>query len=147
MSKGKYPILVSLLSLTLISLGQDTTHQDQQVNHHDEEKMLAQDPHAIGRHGPSGFKTEFENEFVQVVRIRIGPHKKIPMHDVTPRAVVLLTNQNLRITFPNGETREEHHKAGETMWLSGQTHSGENLSNQPIEFIAIIPRSGKADVR
>lgn len=147
MNKGKYSILVSLLSLTLISLEQDTTHQDQQVNQHEEEKMLAHDPHDIGHHGPAGFKTEFENEFVQVVRISIGPHEKLPMHDVTPRAVVLLTDQNLKITFPNGETREEHHKAGETMWLSGQRHSGENLSDQPIEFIAVIPRSGKADIR
>ena len=107
--------------------------------------MPAHDPHAI-RHGPAGFKTEFENEFVQVVRIRIGPHEKLPMHDLTPRAVILLTDQNLKITFPNGDTREEHHKAGETMWLSAQRHSGENMSDQPIEFIAIIPPSGKADV-
>jgi hypothetical protein len=68
------------------------------------------------------------------------------MHDLTPRAVILLTDQNLKITFPNGDTREEHHKAGETMWLSAQRHSGENMSDQPIEFIAIIPPSGKADV-
>jgi len=107
--------------------------------------MPAHDPHAI-RHGPAGFKTEFENEFVQVVRIRIAPHEKLPMHDLTPRAVILLTDQNLKITFPNGDTREEHHKAGETMWLSAQRHSGENMSDQPIEFIAIIPPSGKADV-
>jgi hypothetical protein len=145
MNQWKLSILVSLLSLPFISVGQNTPHQDHEA-HHEEEMMSAHHPHANDPHGPAGFKTEFENELVQVVRIRIGPHEKLPMHDLTPRAVVLLTDQNLKITFPDGETREEHHKAGETMWLSSQRHSGENLSDQPIEFVAIIPRSGKPDV-
>jgi quercetin dioxygenase-like cupin family protein len=46
----------------------------------------------------------------------------------------------LRLTFPNGETREEHHKAGETMWVSPERHAGENLTDKPIEFIAVIPK-------
>jgi quercetin dioxygenase-like cupin family protein len=135
----KYVILGLSWGWTLISLAQGTAHQDQRATHR-EENISEHAPHAGGHHGPASIKTEFENEFVQVVRISIAPHEKIPMHDVTPRAVVLLTDQDLKITFPNGETREEHHKAGETMWLSGQRHSGENLSDNPIEFIAIIPR-------
>ncbi len=67
---------------------------------------------------PVVFKAEFENESVQVVRITIGPHAKLPMHDLTARVVVPLTDQDLRLTFPNRETREEH-----------------------IEFIAVIPKS------
>jgi quercetin dioxygenase-like cupin family protein len=86
------------------------------------------------------FKPEFETESVRVVRVTIGPHAKLPMHDLTARVVVLLTDQDLRLTFPNGETREEHHKAGETMWLSAQKHAGENLADKPIEFIAVIPK-------
>ncbi len=100
--------------------------------------MPAHDEHAHA--GPAGFKLEFENEFVKVVRISIAPHAKLPMHHLTPRAVVLLTDQDLKITLPNGETREEHHKAGETAWLSAQRHAGENLSDKPIEFIAVIPK-------
>ncbi len=87
------------------------------------------------------FKAEFENESVQVVRITIGPHAKLPMHDLTARVVVPLTDQDLRLTFPNRETREEHGKAGQTMWVSAQRHAGENLTDQPIEFIAVIPKS------
>jgi quercetin dioxygenase-like cupin family protein len=90
--------------------------------------------------GPAGFKPEFENESVLVVRITIGPHERIPMHDLTPRVVVLLTDQGLRVPFPNGETRNEHHKAGETMWVSAQRHAGEKLSDKSIEFIAVIPK-------
>ena len=105
---------------------------------HTKEMGAAHDEHTT--HAGPGFNLEFENEFVQVVRITIAPHAKLPMHDLTPRAVVLLTDQDLKITFPNGETREEHHKAGETAWLSAQRHAGENLSDKPIEFIAVIPK-------
>lgn len=90
--------------------------------------------------GAPAFKLEFENEDVQVVRITIGPHEKIPMHDLTPRVIVLLTDQDLKMTLPNGESKEEHRKAGESIWVPGGRHAGENLSDKPIEFIAIIPR-------
>ena len=39
--------------------------------------------HGSTHAGPAAFKPEFENEFVQVVRITIGPHAKLPMHDLT----------------------------------------------------------------
>jgi quercetin dioxygenase-like cupin family protein len=131
-------MLVLLGSFALMASGQDENHNSPTHNHPTDASMFAQhgSPHA----GPAGFKPEFENESVQVVRITIGPHEKLPMHDLTPRVVVLLSDQDLRITFPNGETKEEHHKRGETMWLSAQRHAGENLSDKPIEFIAVIPK-------
>jgi quercetin dioxygenase-like cupin family protein len=109
---------------------QESPAQDHQPAEHQH------DSHHVG----PGFKLEFENDLVQVVRIKIAPHEKLPMHDLTPRVVILLTDQNLRITFPNGETREEHHKAGEAGWVSAERHAGENLSDKPIEFVAVIPK-------
>jgi quercetin dioxygenase-like cupin family protein len=93
-----------------------------------------------GDGGPT-MKIEFENDLVQVIRIRIGPHEKLPMHDVTtPRVLVLLTDEHLRITLHNGETREISAKAGETSWLEPQKHEGQNLSDSPIEFIAVVAK-------
>ena len=95
-----------------------------------------------GGHGGPAMKIEFENESVQVIRVRIGPHEKLPMHEITtPRVLVLLTDEHLKVTLPNGETRQENHKAGETSWLQAQRHEGENLSDSPIEFIAVIPKA------
>ena len=37
---------------------------------------------------PSDAELVLENSSVQVLRIRIAPHEKTPMHDVTPRVVV-----------------------------------------------------------
>jgi|SRR5690349_8573439 len=122
--------LISLLTLTRVVPAQNAKHTHEQA--------AVQHEHASADR--ANFKLEFENESVQVVRIKIGAHEKIPMHDLTPRAVVLLTDQDLKLTFPSGATREERHSAGETMWLSAQRHAGENLSDQPIEFIAVIPK-------
>ena len=136
--KEKSVTLVVLATLVVMASGQDEGLHGPTNARPTEESMSA--PHGSTPAGPAAFKPEFENEAVQVVRITIGPHAKLPMHDLTPRVVVLLTDQDLRLTFPNGETREEHHKAGETMWVSPERHAGENLTDKPIEFIAVIPK-------
>jgi len=91
-------------------------------------------------HGPP-MRVEFENDLVQVIRIRIAPHEMTPMHEISsPRVQILLTDEHLKIIFPNGEIREERHKAGETAWLEPQKHAGENLSDSPLEFITVVPK-------
>jgi len=94
------------------------------------------------QHGAGGpaMSLELENESVRAFRIRIAPHEHIPMHDVTPRVVVLLTNAHLRDSLATGKIRLEDHKAGEVNWVPAQHHSGVNLSAAPIEFIAIEPK-------
>jgi quercetin dioxygenase-like cupin family protein len=78
---------------------------------------------------------------VTVLRILIPPHAIVPEHDVSPRVVVWLTDAHLRLTFPDGAVREERYHAGQTSWVTPERHTGENLEAQPIEFIAIIPKS------
>jgi quercetin dioxygenase-like cupin family protein len=134
---------IGLILITVLVLRLSLVAQDSPVNHESAEHMAQAQMdggHSSNHREPSAFKLEFENDTVQVVRIIIGPHEKIPMHDLTPRVVVLLTDQDLKVTLPNGESREEHHKAGESMWVPGGRHAGENLSEKPIEFIAVIPR-------
>jgi hypothetical protein len=89
---------------------------------------------------PSSLKVEFENNRILVLRIRLEPHEKTPIHQVTPRVVVWLTDAHLRDTFANGKTSELHRKSGTTEWVPAQEHAGENLGDQPIEFIAIVPK-------
>lgn len=100
------------------------------------------------RSGPPGFAVEFENEVVQVVRIRLAPHEKIPMHELTPRVAVWLSDAHLKLTYADGRTSEQRWHAGQTAWLEAQKHAGENLESKPIEFIAVIPkaRDGTAQV-
>ncbi len=90
--------------------------------------------------GPRDTKLEFQNSRVTVLRIRIAPHEKIPIHDVTPRAIVYLTDSHVKLIFPDGRVRNQDIKAGEVKWFSAQRHGGENVSSRAVEYIAIIPK-------
>jgi len=99
--------------------------------------------------GPANAVVEFENESIVVVRIRMAPREKTPMHDITSaRLVVWLTDAHLRDTHPDGSANETHRRAGEIDWVGVQRHAGENLSHEPLEFLAIVPkRSGESVAR
>jgi hypothetical protein len=97
---------------------------------------------AIPPPGPANAMVEFENESIVVVRIRMAPHEKTPMHDITSaRLVVWLTDAHLRDTHPDGSANETHRRAGEIDWVGVQRHAGENLSHEPLEFLAIVPKT------
>src|SRR5258708_11254518 len=100
--------------------------------------------HAQGGHGrgPS-MALEFENQALTVLRVRLAPREKTPMHDLTARVVVWLTDAHLKDTAADGKTREEHWKAGQAIWVPAQRHAGENLGDRPIEFIAIVPKPAR----
>jgi beta-alanine degradation protein BauB len=92
------------------------------------------------RAGMPNFKVEFQNDAVSVLRIRMEAHEKTPMHDVSPRLVAWLTDAMLRETSPEGKVSEERYRAGQTIWVPARRHAGENLSDHPIEFLAIVPK-------
>jgi hypothetical protein len=95
--------------------------------------------------GPADAKVEFENESIIVVRVRMAPHEKTPMHDIaSARLVVWLTDAHLRDTHPDGSANEMHRRAGTIDWVGVQRHAGENLSHEPLEFLAIVPKAGGA---
>jgi quercetin dioxygenase-like cupin family protein len=95
--------------------------------------------------GLADAKVEFENEAIIVMRVRMAPHEKTPMHDITSaRLVVWLTDAHLRDTHPDGSANETHRHAGEIDWVGAQRHAGENLSHEPLEFLAIVPKAERA---
>ena len=115
------------------------------LGQHSDSKPPAASPHQASesvRPGPANVKVEFENESVLVVRIRMEPHEKTPMHDiVSPRVVVWLTDTSLRDTSADGRINEIHRSPGAIDWVPPQRHAGENLGDRPIEFLAIVPKA------
>jgi hypothetical protein len=91
--------------------------------------------------GTAQMLPEINNEAVLVLRIRLAPHERTGMHDVTARLVVWLTDAHIRDTKPDGTTSDYRRTAGAVEWVEPQRHAGENLSDSPIEFLAIIPKS------
>ena len=104
---------------------------------------------AIPQAGPANAMVEFENESIVVVRIRMAPYEKTPMHDIaSERLVVWLTDVYLRDTHADGSTNDIHRRAGDVDWVPIQRHAGENLAHESLEFLAIVPKTrGAAAVK
>jgi len=96
--------------------------------------------HAPAASGPAGMTVQLDNEAMTVFRIRLAPHEKTPMHDVSARAVIWLTDGHLRDVAADGTSTEMRRKAGEIEWLTARRHAGENLGDAPIEFLAVVPK-------
>ena len=87
---------------------------------------------------PKHYHFEFENKDVWVMRARVGPHEKVPMHDhIRGGTTIYLTDYHVRVTFPDGKTKEVLRKAGEAIWNGPRRHALENLSDQAYELIDV----------
>jgi len=67
---------------------------------------------------PNEYQLEFENDYVRVTRITYPAHHKAPMHSHSAPGgvIVALTDQDARVTGPDGSTRELHYKGGQARW-------------------------------
>jgi hypothetical protein len=100
-----------------------------------------QTSHAVERPSSEVGKIEFENESIIVVRIRMAPHEKTPMHDIaSARLVIWLTDAHLKDSVPDGLVTEYSRLAGSIDWVTPRRHMGENVSERSLEFLAIIPK-------
>ena len=90
--------------------------------------------------GPAQINAEIDNGAMTVLRLRLAAREKTPMHDVSARLVVWLTDAHLRDTAEDGTTTDYHRTAGTVDWISARRHAGENLSDKPVEFLAIVPK-------
>jgi uncharacterized RmlC-like cupin family protein len=87
---------------------------------------------------PQDYKLEFENSQVRVIRVHMAPHRQVPLHEHTlNRVVIYLSDQNGRMTQPDGKVDTAVHKAGETSWGAPVTHKEENLMDKPFEAIMV----------
>ncbi len=91
---------------------------------------------------PQHYRLEFENQWVRVMREKMGPHEKMPMHQHTPpgAVVVLLTDRNNRLTAQDGTSQVFRNHAGDLMWAAPSIHRSENLNDAPFEALQIQPK-------
>ncbi len=86
---------------------------------------------------PKDYKLEFENAQVRVIRVKMAPHRKVPLHEhQLNRVVVYLTDQNGSMTA-DGKTDTAQHKAGDASWGAPTKHSEENLLNGTFEAVVV----------
>jgi quercetin dioxygenase-like cupin family protein len=95
--------------------------------------LRAQDPVKVA---PKQCKVEFENEQVRVLRWKVGPHEKTPMHEHPAMVSIALTAGHTLFTLVDGKTGDTKVKAGQATWSAAQKHSSENLGG-PSELIQV----------
>jgi len=87
---------------------------------------------------PGVYHLEFENPQVRVMRVKFGPHQAVPEHEhALNRVVVYLTDQDSKLTTPDGKVDESQHKAGQTSWGGPTKHKEENVLDKPVEVIVV----------
>lgn len=86
---------------------------------------------------PEHYKVEVENERIRAIRISYEPGDKSKMHSHPASVAVLLTDADVRYTYPDGSTEDIHGKAGQVMWLPPTTHQPENVGDNRFELIEI----------
>ena len=89
---------------------------------------------------PEHFQVEVDNEYVRVIREKIGPHEKLAMlkHPDTKSVIAYLTDVNLKVVDGAGKASTESHKAKQVVFFDASgAHSEENLSAAPVELIRV----------
>ena len=89
---------------------------------------------------PEHYHVDLENEYVRVLRVTIGPHEKLRLHNHPDTGAVLvqLTDQDLRLTLADGTTRPGRYPAKTVRWVEpGPAHQDENLSDAALRFIRV----------
>jgi hypothetical protein len=91
---------------------------------------------------PQHYHLELENQWVRVIREKMGPNEKMPMHQhpLPGSVIVFLTDRHNRLTAPDGTVQDLRNHAGELMWSPASTHRSENLNAAPFEALQIEPR-------
>ena len=83
------------------------------------------------------YTVEVDDEKVRVLRIRYGPREKSVMHGHPALVGVMLTDSNIRFTYPDGRTEEITAKLGQVLHFPAMEHLPENLSDRPFEAVIV----------
>lgn len=88
---------------------------------------------------PAHFRVVLENDRVQVIRVRLGPHEKSAPVDLPAHVLACVTDRHVRVLYPRGKPAERTEKAGYTGWEERQDSAFENLDDKPAEWILVVP--------
>ena len=86
---------------------------------------------------PQHYTVEFENDKVRVIRIKYGPREKSVMHTHGQHVAIMLTENAVRMTLPDGTSEESTAPAGTAGWSDAHEHLPENLSDEPLEVVLV----------
>jgi hypothetical protein len=87
---------------------------------------------------PKDFTLVLENNQVRVLRLKLGPKQSAPLHEYTlGHLVVCFSDQNVRVTSPEGKAEAAQYKVGDFHWSGPSKQKVENLTDKPLEAVIV----------
>jgi hypothetical protein len=103
----------------------------------DPKKAVSSDLDGV-RVDPKDFKLELDNAQVRVIRLKIGAHQSVPMHEhLLSYMQVPITDQNIRETTADGKSEVVQRKAAQYAWRAPAKYKIENLDDKPYEALIV----------
>ncbi len=91
------------------------------MTHHDDAVKVA----------PENYKVLLENDAVRVLEFQMKQGGKSEMHSHPRSVAIVMNDQRLRFTFPNGKSEDTDLKRGQAVWLDdGISHTVENIGTE-----------------
>ena len=86
---------------------------------------------------PDIYKVLLENDAVRVVDFRIKQGAKAEMHSHPQSVAIVLNDQRLKFTFPNGKSEDVDLKRGQAVWLDALSHTVENTGTEDAAGVLV----------
>lgn len=86
---------------------------------------------------PETYRVLLENDRVRVLEIRLEAGGKSPMHSHPPYVAYALSRFKIKLTTPDGQSRQMVFWDGETGWSEAETHAVENLGDTELHALNI----------
>jgi beta-alanine degradation protein BauB len=83
------------------------------------------------------YRPVLENARVRVFEAHFAPGDKAVWHEHPDHMVRALTDINLRLTLPGGETMDIAKRAGETMWMEAGPHEAVNTGKSEARLLVV----------
>ena len=99
---------------------------------------FAQDP---VKTEPTHYKVVFENDAVRVLEYNDQPGQRTSPHEHPNSVMYTLSTFRRRLINEAGQSVEVELSQGETRWLDGQVHSGENIGDTATHVLFVELKS------
>jgi hypothetical protein len=86
---------------------------------------------------PQHFKVDFQNEQVRVVHLSMKGTEETRMHEEPAVLAVCIKECHVRLSEPDGKTKDLNMQDGDTHWIWEDIRSEKNLSKEPLEMLLI----------
>ena len=86
---------------------------------------------------PDNYKVLLENDAVRVLEFQMKQGGKSEMHSHPRSVAIVMNDQRLRFTFPNGKSEDTDLKRGQAVWLDGLSHAVENVGNEDVNSVVV----------